>query len=166
VCGNTTYAGSLFLNELLQGKRKSVRRVLGEQRMLDAHHFAERFGGNFGGQGFGFRADDHGAYGQAVARPTCWPAARASQLMRLMRPARSSTMTRMPLIGRAPRISAFQPAPPRLLWPCREHLRGFLFLRQRDLLQQHDGRGVDAKFRRGQLAHFLVLARLMPISVA
>jgi hypothetical protein len=58
----------LRLEKLLQSQRKSVRCVCSQLWVLDTDDFGERFGGYFGGQGFGLRAEDDGVYGLAGER--------------------------------------------------------------------------------------------------
>ena len=82
---NHPLRGALVLDELMQGVGKSIRSVLRQQRMLHAHHLAYAFGGGFGGQRLGLRADDHGR--DAFVRAQAFSAAAsASQLTALDAP--------------------------------------------------------------------------------
>ena len=60
MCGKNHVRGALALDELLQGRDEAVGGVLGQQRVLDADDFAGSLGGDFCGEGFGFRAENGG----------------------------------------------------------------------------------------------------------
>ena len=134
-----------------KGESEAVGGVGGEQRMLDADDFGERLGGDFGGEGFGLRADDDGGDGQArFARPGFWPAATASQLMRLMRPSRSSRTTQN--AAHRTRTSNFsfstRAAAASLGVPGRICV-DFCFCGRVMLLEHDDGSGVHGEFGGG-----------------
>ena len=96
-------------DELLESGRESVGSVLRQQRMLDADDFGDALCGGFGREGSVCAPMTIALAFEPDCAASMLAAARASQLMRLMRPPRSSRTTQTPLIGRAPRTSVFRP---------------------------------------------------------